>query len=557
MPSSIRHLLNQVAARQRLAHYGVWVYRLTLALAVAFAVLLLVSRIFDWGVHWFSYSTLLAVPVLAVLLGPLFLHRVKPDAAARLVDQRMATKDLFLTTALIDSAPGAYKPLVAKRAQDRANRIRPATVVPFDWSDRTMRAGLTMLALFAATFLIPTFDLFGHGEERRKITERKEQLEVAKESAKEQIKAISNRKPTEATSQQVEQALEDLKQTFDRMDPKSPKTNLAQLNRNQRVFDDKWRKAKMQQLKNNPQKILQQFGGVKRELAENWEKQIQAGSSEGLKQEMKEIQELAKHLAKTKDGLEKKELQAKLQSRLNNLSEFMKKNANSPATNSALKQALSQLQMSNMEGLSSEALEALDQTMELSQMELESMAQTLRDLKRLEQAMDSLQLAKQLNQQQPLDGQMARECKSIGDYAKLYQQMMAQQGRMCLACQGQGGDCQTCNGTGIKGTGLGMGGSGRGRGTIAPEDSTTKTDFRPDKSSSKMQHGKILLKWKTEDEAPDGEARIEYNEALGKVEQDYSEAIVQQQVPPGLHKPIKRYFDSYLETLETDKAESK
>ena len=294
-------------------------------------------------------------------------------------------------------------------------------------------------------------------------------------------------------------------------------------------------------------------------MAENWKRQIQAGNSEGLKQEMKEIQELAKHLAQTKDGLDKKELQATLQLRLNNLSQFMKKNANSPATNNALRQALSQLQMSNMEGLSSEALEALDQTMELSQMELESMAQTLRDLKRLEQAMDSLQLAKQLNQQQPLDGQMGRECKSIGDYAKLYQQMMAQQGSMCAACQGQGENCQICNGTGIKGngTGLGMGDSGRGRGNVAPEDPTTKTDFRPDKSTSKMRQGKILLKWKTEVEAPDGEARIEYNEALRQVEQDYSEAIVQQQVPPGLHKPIKRYFDSYLETLETDKAKSK
>ena len=127
--------------------------------------------------------------------------------------------------------------------------------------------------------------------------------------------------------------------------------------------------------------------------------------------------------------------------------------------------------------------------------------------------MDSLQLAKQLNQQQPLDGQMGRECKSIGDYAKLYQQMMAQQGSMCAACQGQGENCQICNGTGIKGngTGLGMGDSGRGRGNVAPEDPTTKTDFRPDKSTSKMRQGKILLKWKTEVEAPDGEARIEWS----------------------------------------------
>lgn len=30
IPSSIPHLLNQIAARPRLAHYGVWVYRLTL-----------------------------------------------------------------------------------------------------------------------------------------------------------------------------------------------------------------------------------------------------------------------------------------------------------------------------------------------------------------------------------------------------------------------------------------------------------------------------------------------------------------------------------------------
>lgn len=83
-----------------------------------------------------------------------------------------------------------------------------------------------------------------------------------------------------------------------------------------------------------------------------------------------------------------------------------------------------------------------------------------------------------------------------------------------------------------------------GGGAAAPEDDSITTDFKTEQSKSAVTAGKILLSVKTKGTSDRGDAKQEYRSAIEKVKQGYSEAILQEQVPPGYHDGIKKYFDN-------------
>ena len=117
----------------------------------------------------------------------------------------------------------------------------------------------------------------------------------------------------------------------------------------------------------------------------------------------------------------------------------------------------------------------------------------------------------------------------MGDYAALYARLMA---------AGAGA-----------GAGAGMGGPGIGEGGVAPEDETTKSDFKSEQSKSALTAGKILLQWKTQGMSDAGAAQQNYMEKVAAVKQGASEAVLQEQVPPGYHQAISKYFDTIGEGL--------
>lgn len=57
----------------------------------------------------------------------------------------------------------------------------------------------------------------------------------------------------------------------------------------------------------------------------------------------------------------------------------------------------------------------------------------------------------------------------------------------------------------------------------------------------------MLLKFKANELAPAGEARREYQESAEKVKQGVREALLREDVPPGYHEAIQKYFDEILE----------
>src|SRR4030095_10982558 len=82
--------------------------------------------------------------------------------------------------------------------------------------------------------------------------------------------------------------------------------------------------------------------------------------------------------------------------------------------------AMEHLDMSRLSQMSKEALDAAQQSMSLSQEELEKLAQSMKDQQSLEDALKNLQMAKQLASDCKLDGGQCKGCNGQGDYAALY-----------------------------------------------------------------------------------------------------------------------------------------
>jgi hypothetical protein len=57
----------------------------------------------------------------------------------------------------------------------------------------------------------------------------------------------------------------------------------------------------------------------------------------------------------------------------------------------------------------------------------------------------------------------------------------------------------------------------------------------------------MLLQWKTKELGEAGARNDDYRAALREVKQGVSEAIISEQVPPGYHATIQKYFDSLPE----------
>ena len=308
------------------------------------------------------------------------------------------------------------------------------------------------------------------------------------------------------------------------MKPSSPKENLAELAQHQKLLGEAWRKITAERLKEALAKTggQQEFGGADRDRLQKWTRELQQGSTESLDKELAKLQADLQKLSETQDPVEKSALEKKLKKNLRDLEEFASGPAGSKSLSAALQRAMQQLEMSNLQGLSDEALQGVRESLELSELELQQLARSAKDLQRLEEALQSLQMAKRLNDGEKLDGAACSGCRSLKDYADLFAQLM--------------GD--------LPGEGPGMRGPGIGQGGEAPEDDSLKTGFQTEQSKTALQAGKVLLSWKSKGESDRGDARQEYRTLVDNVKQGVSEAILQERIPPGYHEGIKKYFDS-------------
>jgi hypothetical protein len=339
-------------------------------------------------------------------------------------------------------------------------------------------------------------------------------------------------------SEETKKAIENLKASLNHMKPSEKSENLKELVGQQKHLGDMWRKLNNEKLKellsHNAQG--QEFGAISKDKLEKWTKELQEGSTKSLQKELDEIKKDLEQLAKTDDPVKKAELEQKIKKRMKELSDFASDKVNSKPLAAALQRAMKQLETAKMEGMDKEAVEAAERSLDLTKLELKEIAQSAKDLKALEEALKVVQMAKQLNDSEKLDGEMAEGAQTMEEYAEFYAQLIAQLG----GAEEEGDD---------------TGGEGMGSGGQAPEDDTVETDFKTEQSKSAVTAGKVLLSVKTKGMSDKGDAKKEYKGLIQKVKQGYSEAILQEQIPPGYHDGIKSYFDNLDKTSKSDKSD--
>lgn len=541
-------LLRRVLRRLHLISYAKGWYLSMLALGGLYAVVLLVSRLTGLIPDVFVPATLLVIPAAALLLAFIAYRRPVSTDAARAADEYGSTKDLFLTVTEIDKTPGEYQSLVVYDAEQKAERIQPVNVVPMHGGKKLWNVVGLLGVLALAALYFPQFDPFGNVAQAKESQEAEKKLLASKKATEMRIEKLVSEKPAERQSEEVKRAIEDLKATFKKMKPNERNMNFKKLAKNQQDLGKKYQKLNTKKLSNvlNKNEMNQKFGASNKKL-EQWQKEFKEGSTQSLKKELSELQQEIKELEETKDPVKQAELQKKMQKKLQDMKKFAESNFDSPQLNQAIKRAQEQLGMASKGASgSAKSLESLSSSADLIEMELKELSLNAEDLKALEEALQTLQMAKLLNNQGQLDGKQCEDMKAMNEYAKLYAKMCQSgmcQGegcKMCAAgfCMGQG------NGKG-SGRGGGMGGPGQGQGgPPAPEDESTVSNFKTERVRTTVTAGKMLMSMKVKGIGELNEVQENYEEAVQQVKQGVSKALNSEQIPPGYHEGVKKYFDN-------------
>ena len=529
-----RTLLQRVANRMYVQRLAAGAYAATIGLAVVYTVLLLVSRLTGLIPDWFVIPSIGLIPILGLLLATAWIRRPADADAARRIDDSEDTEDLYLTLTMIDQAAGEYQPLVARDAERKADGIEPVRVVPWRWDRQLLHLAGILALLVAGILWLPALDPFGKVAQAKVDEIRREELEKSRKATSVRKSQLAKSDVDQETSEDVEKSLDDLQETLRRAKPQQRQENARALAVHQKALGEKWR-FNAEQLKHllNRKPMDQRFGSLQRSQSQKWLRQLKEGSPEALEQELEQLQKDLQSAMKKTDPLERTEAMRRLQKKLDEMRQFAEDEANSKPLAAAMERALKQLESLKSDELSKEASEAVSESMKLASMEFKQLAQNLRDLNELDKALQALQMAKKLNNQDQLDGEACEDCESMSDYAELYAEMMAELG-YDLA--------------------MGEGGEGRGERDEAtdamPEDESAQTDFKDEESRSTIQKGKILLSFKTKgvSEKSDEEMELQYQAVVRDLKQSVSEAIDQEEIPPGYHEGIKKYFDSLDET---------
>ncbi|MGB8166805.1 MAG: hypothetical protein WCF18_04895 [Chthoniobacteraceae bacterium] len=524
MTTPLETLLGRVGRRAFAQSIARHFQRSLLAAAALALVAILASRML--GLIPASALTLMLWG-LAVVTPVAAFALARPPARgkiAHLIDERTTSKDLFLTATLASEALAGFQELVVTRAIDRAAEIKPAQVVPFHWQRGTRDAFIAVALVASAFAWLPQFDPLKKQAARERVAEREQRLIETKKATEVRREELAQKKETD--SAQVETALTRLEQTFKQAKPTDREATLKELADQQKELGELWRKANNTELRTALDQAAQNFGQVDPKKLDEWRKELQQGDANTVKKELSEIAEQLRKLAAQPDSSEKRAQQEQLAKRLSDAAQALKQMANAPQINATLQRALEQMDLSKLSELSKEGAQAAADSLELSKEELDQLAQALKDGRQLEEALKNLQMARQLAEQGELEGKECQACKGMLAYSDLFTKKMG--GRS----QSPGLSEQS-----------GMG-PGQGTGAKRPEDDSVDSAFKPEKSKGQLAGGKLLLEWKTNEVGETGARTEEYQAALRSVQQGVAEAIPQEQVPPGYHDTIKRYFDS-------------
>lgn len=532
----MKQLLKQVAQRQRLSLLGSRFHRFLLWSAAAYLLVLLISRLLGVIPAWFTPVTQVIVPGVALLLALVFAPRTHPDDAARCLDTHLKTKDLFLVASSLDHSLGQYQPVVLAQAEQRATGVSPAHVVRFQWQRPFLQEFGALAAISLAVWLLPQLDPFGREKARQQQTQQEQRL-VESRKATAVRTALLEKKTEGEHTEQIKAVVEELKKTFQQAQPSDKAGTLAKLNEEQKDLGQLWKQLGEDKLKNALQRAVanQDFGMSDPDKARQMKSDLQKGDATSAMKEISELKAMADKLAQAKDPVAREKMRQELANRLQDLRETLAQQMGSQPMDAAMQRAMEQLQMANQKGLTDEALKGLSESLHLTAEELKQLAQAAKDLQNVEDALKAVQSAKRLHGEKPLDGKQCKPGGDMSDYAAQFDAMYAE------GKGGQGNGLSDMPGDGL--------GGGQGVGKRPYGDDNQKTTFHDERSDSKLQPGKMLLEWKTKELGEKGQAREEFLRAISDVRQQASEAVLQEQIPPGYHSAIKSYFNTLSDDL--------
>lgn len=518
-----QQLLRKIARRLWLAAVGRRWAHIFLAGAAIALLALLAARLLGQPMLEFRPLVFAGWPFLSLLAAAVIARRPSSAEAARAIDTRTGAKELFLTATLADGQAGEFQPIVVAQAEARAEKIRPSEVVPWRWTRNVLAAAGVVALLAAGLRWLPQLDPFRKVAQRDKVTQQAEQLREMKKITAQRAETLAQQ--AQDQSEQVRQALAALDKTFKEARPQEREASLQRLAEEQKELGELWRKVQNPGLKNALEKGAQSFGRMDaRKLAE-WREQLKRGDASGLKKELAELRADLQKVAAQPDSAEKRAQQEALAQRLDQMAKGLKQLAGSPQLEAAMARAQAQLDLAKSNALSPEAMEGALESLALSEKEVEQLTQALKDGQALEEALKNLQMARQLAGQGKLDGEACKNAQTMGDYAALFAEKMALLGEL----------------GGAPGSGMGP---GIGDGSKRPENDAAQTGFKPEKSPGALAGGKMLLEWKTKQVGEAGVRGEDFRDAVREVKQGVSEALQAEQVPPGYHEAIKKYFDS-------------
>jgi hypothetical protein len=513
-------LLQRVALRAALATFARRLHGNLLIGAALFALALIFAKTL-------ALIPATSLPAIGAVLGAavlgatsLFRRRAANEKIARLVDAHAGSKDLFLTAASLDRATGAFQPIVVAAASERAAELEPRAIVPFRWRSGVRDVAAALLLLVAGVWWLPQWDPWHRQAGREKLAQQKERLQALAGTTTERKAEIVA--ATKANEERVSQALAELEKTFKAAQPQLKEETLKRLAEHQRDLGALWQNAAKQIPRETFEKPPQQFGASDAKANAIREAVARRDFTE-IQKKIAELRKEMSQLASMPDGAEKRALQERLAEQLSTLADAFSKAGTTPELQAALARALQQLDLARRNDLAKEGLAGADASLALSAEEIANLSRLLADADALNAALQNLQMARRLAQLGQLDGQACKDCNCMADYAALYAKLLGNQ-------------------TGI---GPGMGPRpGLGAGGKAPEDESSVTAFRPEKTNTNLTAGKMLLEWKTSEVGESGPRADALRDGIQQLKQGVSEAIVAEQIPPGYHAAIQKYFDS-------------
>ena len=540
--SAADRLLERVRFRLDLRSFARTASIIGLVLAGAGTAVVLIVRLLgllapDQENLWWLVGLIPATLLIAWLLH----RRAGTAAAARAVDAHARTKDLFLTLTTLSTSAGAYQPLVEQAAERRSAEVDPVRVVPFHpWPavKKLFLAG-TVLAVTAA--LTPRLDPFGHVEAVQQAERQQEELQAVRRSARQRREQLKKKtRALEEAERELESRVAELKQDYRRMQPKQAQANARILTRHRSALSEQWKARSSESLRQMMNRPLsgQQMGSSRSQKMKQWLKELQEGRADSLQKELQNVRSTMQALMEASDPEERRKLAGRLRRQIQDLKKFASDQAASKELTSALRSALKALETvrpgrdESSETMTPEAMQALKESLELAQAELEQLARSAKDLKRIEDALRTIQMAQRLNTAGQLDGEKLEGCETLADYAEMYAQMM--------------------------GDGFGGGGNqGSGGGKLAEYDDAGPEGYKDEKSRTHLKAGKILLSIRTKEYADDSEldpdTLREYQAGVESLQAGVQSAIEAEDIPPGYVDGIKSYSDS-LEKIDGNPA---